>query len=175
MGNQDESAYSGVPLPEEIEDRTMIEPGAARPSNSTQAEIIRLRKALASAQAALNPPPGPSTRYHREDYPADEWFNIAVRLSDLYHGETTRRIYWHADAMEVREENAQLAAKVKELEAKKAALENRLSDQRRAIDEIVSLANEWSANRVGTVNLQRRRWEHMGEIARKTQEGTDHA
>lgn len=151
------------------------EVSAADPASKLAAECDRLRAALASAESALNPPPGPSTRYHRGDYPEEEWFNIAVRLSDLYHGETTRRVYWHADAMEAREENAQLAAKVKDLEAEKAALESRLANHRRAIDEIISLANEWSANHVGTVDLQRRRWKLMGEIARKAQEGTGHA
>lgn len=150
-------------------------PGAAGPSNQIEAERNRLRESLASAEAALNPPPGPSAHYHRGDYPEEEWFNIAVRLSDLYHAETSRRIYWRADAMEAREENAQLVAEVKDLEDQKAALEKRIDGQRRAINEMVSLANEWSANRLGTVNLQRRRWEHMGEIARKAQEGVDHA
>jgi len=77
----------------------------ADPSIQLVEEIERLKDALAKAEASLNPPAAPAARYHREDYPAEEWFDVAVRLSELYHSEVNRRLYWHEDAMEAREIN----------------------------------------------------------------------
>jgi hypothetical protein len=52
---------------------------------------------------------------------------------------------------------------------------NRLRDEtvrlRAALSHICGCCNEWNANKLGGVSIQRKRWQRMGQIARAALEG----
>lgn len=47
------------------------------------------------------------------------------------------------------------------------ALREEVAIYRAALQKIVRITNEWQANRLGGVNIQRKRWERCAEIARQ--------
>lgn len=43
-----------------------------------------------------------------------------------------------------------------------------------ALERIVRVTNEWDANRLGGVNIQRKRWERCRQIAQEALENANH-
>lgn len=70
-------------------------------------------------------------------------------------------------AGKIRELGGEVPGSPKELAGEIAQLREALARAEGALREITALADEWQSNRLGSADLQRRRWEFMAEIARK--------
>lgn len=67
--------------------------------------------------------------------------------------------------MDRHKESAELGSQILE-RARKA--ESEVIILQAALDHIIRCANEWEANKLGSVDIQRKRWKRLAEIARST-------